>query len=131
MFILFTVISETAVKLLDIQKPLSPFSEIPPTVFNPIIDPLPMTVMVTVAVLPPSCVVAVRMALPAAIPVTRPRLLTVATEVLSELQLTVLLEASAGETVAVSCCVISRGMLAEGGLTLTPVTKVDTPLLSA
>jgi len=91
-----------------------------------------LTVMTLVAVLPPSCVVTVMMALPAAIPVTRPVLLTVETDVLFELQLTLLLVAFEGETVAVNCCVTFTEMLAEVGLTLTPVTGIVVPpLLSA
>ena len=54
------------------------------------------TVMALVAVLPPSWVVTVMVALPRATPVTSPVLLTVATNVLFELQLTVLLVAFEG-----------------------------------
>ena len=60
--------------------------------------------------------------LPAAIPVASPLLLTVATDVLAELQLTVLLVAFEGETVAVSCLFAFTEMLADVGLTVTPVT---------
>ena len=64
------------------------------------------------------------MALPVATPVTRPALVTVATDVLFELQLTVLLVAFEGEMVAVSCWVPFTGMLAEVGFTVTPVTGI-------
>ena len=68
------------------------------------------------------------MVFPAAIPVTSPVLLTVATDVLAELQLTVLLVALEGETVAVSCWVAFTEMLADAGLTVTPVTGTVTGL---
>ena len=63
-------------------------------------------------------------ALPAVTAVTSPVLFTVATDVLSELQLTVLFVASDGETVAVSCCVTLTVTLADIGLKLTPVTGI-------
>ena len=88
-----------------------------------------VTVMTLVAIFPPSCVVTVMVALPCARPVTRPVLFTVATDVLSELQVTVLLVASNGKTVAVSCCVEFTETVAVAGLTLTPVTGI--PVLSA
>src|SRR5687767_5578428 len=64
-----------------------------------------VTVIADVAVLPPSCVVTVIVALPAATPVTRPLLLTVATEELLVDHVTVLFVALEGDTVAVNCCV--------------------------
>ena len=85
-----------------------------------------VTVMILVAVFPPSCVVTVMVALPAAIAVTSPELLTVATDVLSELQVTVLLVASEGKMVAVSCWVPLTGILADIGLKVTPVTGLVT-----
>jgi hypothetical protein len=73
-------------------------------------------------------VVTVIVALPAAIAVTRPELFTVATEVLLLLQLTFLLVASDGCTVAVSCPVCPTVKLKLVGLTVTPVTGiVDDP----
>jgi hypothetical protein len=58
--------------------------------------------------------------------------LTVATEVLSELHKTALLVASKGKTVAVNCCVEFTERLADGGLTLTPETGIAVPpVLSA
>ena len=80
------------------------------------------TVMVLVAVLAPSCVVTVMMAVPGATAVTNPLALTVATAVLLELQLTILFVAFDGETVAVTCCVVAAEMEAEAGETVTPVT---------
>ena len=67
-------------------------------------------------------------AIPSAKPVTRPLLLTVATNALFELQVTVLFVASEGETVAVSCCVPFIEMDARVGFTLTPVTGIITAL---
>jgi hypothetical protein len=64
-----------------------------------------VTVIADVAVLFPSWVVTVIVALPVATPVTTPLEFTVATAVLFELQVTVLFEAFAGATVAVSCVV--------------------------
>ena len=89
--------------------------------------------MILVAVFPPSCVVTVMVALPAATADTSPELLTVATDVLSELQVTVLLVAVEGEIVAVNCCVAFIERLAVAGLTVTPVTAIDStiPLKSA
>ena len=63
-------------------------------------------------------------ALPAVTAVTSPELFTVATDVLSELQLTVLFVAPDGEIVAVSCCVPLTVTLADIGLTLTLVTGI-------
>ncbi len=64
------------------------------------------TILVTVtaheAVLAPSCVVAVMVALPAETAVTRPDAFTVAIAGLLELQVIVLFVAFAGETVAVN-----------------------------
>ncbi len=63
-------------------------------------------------------------AVPAATPVTRPELLTVAIDVFDELQVTFLLVAFDGETVAVSCCVVPTLTEADVGLTVTPVTEM-------
>ena len=60
------------------------------------------TVIAEVAVFPPSAVVTVIVAAPLAFPVTKPVELTVATEVLLDDQLTVLLVALDGATVAVN-----------------------------
>ena len=83
-----------------------------------------LTVIMLVAVLLPSCDVTVMFALPAVTAVTSPELFTVATDVLSELQLTVLFVAPDGEIVAVSCCVPLTVTLADIGLTLTLVTGI-------
>jgi hypothetical protein len=84
-----------------------------------------VTVIVDVAVLAPSCVVTVIVAVPAAIAETNPPVLTVATEVLFAAQLTVLLVAFAGATVAVSCCVVPTAIDADVGETETPVTATE------
>ena len=86
-----------------------------------------LTVMAQVAVLLPSCVVVVMVALPAATPVTRPRLLTVATDDALELQLTVLLAAFEGETVADICCAPFTKMFTNVGLMLTSLTCTVVP----
>ena len=62
-----------------------------------------VTVIVLVAVFEPSVVVTVMVAVPAATPVTRPLLETVAAEVLLELQVTALFVAVEGATVTVNC----------------------------
>jgi hypothetical protein len=90
-----------------------------------------LTVIVLVAILLPSCVVTVMVALPVATPVTSPVLLIVATDVLSELQLTVLLVASEGETVAVSCCISLTEIVADVALTVILVTAIVAELKSA
>jgi hypothetical protein len=124
-----TVRFDPVVKLLAIQNPLSPFSEMLPIVFNPnVVEMTPVTVMAQVAVLLPSCVVTVTVALPGDTAVTSPLVLTVATEVLSELHKTALLVASKGKTVAVNCCVEFTERLADGGLTLTPETGIRTDI---
>jgi putative effector of murein hydrolase len=69
---------------------------------------LAVTVMDEVAVLDPSWVVTVTVAVPAETPVTTPVALTVATEVLPEDQVTFLLVALAGATVAVQGRGIAR-----------------------
>jgi hypothetical protein len=81
-----------------------------------------VTVMALVAVRFPSCVVTVIVADPCPTPVTTPLEFTVATPVLLDDQLTFLLVALAGETVAISCCVPPTLIDAEVGETLTPVT---------
>jgi hypothetical protein len=81
-----------------------------------------LTVIADVAVLLPSCVVTVIVAVPCATPLTNPLALTVATEVLLELQLTVLFVAFDGDTVAVNCVVEPTFTDAVVGDTLTPVT---------
>ena len=60
-----------------------------------------LTVTLQVAVLPPTAVFAVMVAVPAFTPFTTPELLTVATAVLLELHVTLLLGAEDGDTVAV------------------------------
>jgi hypothetical protein len=60
-------------------------------------------------------------------PVTNPLALTVATAVLELDQVTVLLVALSGATVAVSCVVAPTAMDADVGVTLTPVTATVAP----
>ena len=62
------------------------------------------------------------MAVPAATPVTTPKVLTVATELLLEDQVMFLFVALDGATVAVSCWVDPTTTEADAGVTLTPVT---------
>ena len=76
------------------------------------------------AVNPPSAVVAVIVAVPAATAVTRPLALTVATELLVEVQLTFLFDALAGAMVALSCAVAPLRMRKELLSRLTPVTEI-------
>ena len=64
-----------------------------------------LTVIAVVAVKPPSAVVAVMVADPAALAVTTPPAVTEATPDALELQVTVLLVAFSGDTVAVIVCV--------------------------
>ena len=80
--------------------------------------------MILMAVFPPSCVVTVIVALPAAIAVTSPVLSTVATDVLPELQVIFLFVASDGKTKVVNCWVAFTEMVADVGVTLTPVAGV-------
>ena len=77
------------------------------------------------AVLPPSEVVTVMVAEPALTPVTLPLLSTVATAVLDEAQLTALLLASAGETVAVRLSLAPSLRVTLALLTLTPDTEIS------
>jgi len=86
-----------------------------------------LTVIADVAVLLPSLVVTVIVALPAATAVTRPVELTVATEVLLDDQVTAVLVALLGAMVAVSCCVAPVANVADVGLTVTPVTETGLP----
>ncbi len=86
--------------------------------------------MALVAVLPPSCVVTVMVAVPAATAVTRPAVLTVATAVLLLLHVTFLLVALAGATVAVNCCVEPIFTVAVVGLTVTPVTTTGVTVMA-
>lgn len=89
-----------------------------------VLQPTQVVAMVTaqVDVLLPLIVVTVITADPAVIPVTRPVELTVATAVLFEAQLTVLIVAFAGDMVAVNCAVAPVPIVAVDGLTTTPVT---------
>jgi len=84
-----------------------------------------MAVMTQVAVLAPSCVVAVIVAVPAVIAVTNPLVLTVATALLLLLQVIAWLLALAGAMLAVNCCVVFIGMVADAGVTVTPVTGIE------
>jgi hypothetical protein len=81
-----------------------------------------VTVIVDVAVKPPSAVVTVTVAEPAATPVTNPLEFTVATPVLFELQVTLLFVALDGDTVAVSWDVPPTPTETDVGETITPVT---------
>jgi hypothetical protein len=83
-----------------------------------------LTVIAEVAVLLPSAVVTVIVADPVATPVTTPAELTVATELLDVVQLTVLTVALEGATVAVKLVVAPTFTVAEVGLTVTPVTAI-------
>jgi hypothetical protein len=78
-----------------------------PGAFGPlpehVVPGFPVTAIDELAVIAPSCVVTVIVADPTATAVTRPVLLTVATELLDEVHITFLLVAFEGETVAVSC----------------------------
>ena len=56
--------------------------------------------------------------------VTKPVALTVATDPLEVDQITVLLVAFAGATVAVNCCVPPTNIEAVDGATVTPVTNI-------
>jgi hypothetical protein len=81
--------------------------------------------MVLVAVLLPSTVVTVMVVVPAAMPVTKPLALTVAMPGRELVQVTFLLVALSGATVAVSCWVPFTATDADVGLTLTPVTATE------
>jgi hypothetical protein len=83
-----------------------------------------VTVITDVAVYPPSAVVTVIVAVPAAIPDTTPAVLIDATAVLDEAHVTDVLVAPDGAIVAVSVCVLPIATEAVVGLTLTPVTGV-------
>lgn len=84
-----------------------------------------------VAVCEPSCVVAVIVADPAAIPETSPEEFTVAAAVLLELQLTFLLVAFEGVIVAVNCFVVLISMEEAVGDTVTPVTGILRTVIDA
>ena len=81
-----------------------------------------LTVTAQVAVLPPSLVVTVIVAVPAFTPVTTPSEETVATPVLDEVQATVLSVAVDGLTVAVRVAVLPCDRVRVVGETVTPVT---------
>ena len=83
---------------------------------------LGVTVIAAVAVLLPSTVFAVIVAVPSATPFTFPFSSTVATDVLLLSQVTFLFVAFSGATVAVSCTVFLASTVAVEGVTLTPVT---------
>jgi hypothetical protein len=86
-----------------------------------------LTVIADVAVNPPLTVVTVIVALPAATPDTTPAELTVATAVLLELHVTLLLVALVGTTVAVNVVVEPTFTLTDVGATVTPVTGTSVP----
>ena len=81
-----------------------------------------VTVTAQVAVLPPSAVLTVMVAVPALTAVTLPVLSTVAMAVAELVQLTDLLAASDGVTVARSWSLVPSTRERVAGLTLTPVT---------
>ena len=87
----------------------------------------PDTTIEEEAVKPPSAVLAVITADPCVSPVTSPVLLTEAMAGEPELQVTLLLLAVAGVTVAVSCNVSFIAIESEAVVTLTPVTGTFTP----
>ncbi len=80
----------------------------------------------TVAVKPPSAVVAVTWVFPIVTPVTRPLTFTVAMFVSADCQVTALLVASAGSTLAVSCPVAPGATRSGLGVTSTPVAGTTT-----
>ena len=88
------------------------------------------TVITLVAVLEPSCVVTVMVAVPTDTPVTSPLALTVATAVLLLLQVTFWFVAFAGVMVELSCCVPPIRTEAEVGDTLTPVTSIGLTVMT-
>ena len=91
---------------------------------TPVTDTIGLdTVTEHVAFFPPSSVVAVIIAEPAALAVTTPDVETVATDVLLEVQVTDLLVALAGVTVAVRVWVSPTVMDRDELLRLTPVTE--------
>ena len=92
------------------------------------LTPVTGTVTVTehVAVLLPSAVVTVIVAVPAAMAVTKPDVETVATDVLLLFQVTFLFVALEGETVAVSVSVALGARVREVLFKLTPVTGMFT-----
>ena len=73
--------------------------------------------------------VTVIVVVPAVTAVTNPVELTVAIAVLLDDQVTFLFVAVVGATVAVSCVVAPVVMLAVGGVTLTPVTRIEALLV--
>ena len=75
---------------------------------------------------PPSDVVAVIVAVPILAPLTTPRLFTVATLVLLDVQVTVALEALVGWTVVSKVVDCPLGILTVAGITATLVTGVVT-----
>lgn len=85
-----------------------------------------VTVTEHVAFLLPSSVVTVIVVVPAPLAVTNPDAETVATEVLLLLQVTFLLVALEGDTVAVSCSVAFLARVIEDLLSVTPVTGIFT-----
>ena len=84
------------------------------------------TVTVHVSVYPPFADLAVIVAVPADFAVTSPVLSTEAMLELLVLQVTVLLEAVEGATVAVSCLVAPTFKVADSGVTVTPLVGVVT-----
>jgi hypothetical protein len=89
-----------------------------------------LTVITLVAVLEPSAVVTVIVAVPTDKPVTSPVALTVATAVLLLLQVTFWFVALAGAIVAVNCCVPPIKIEAVVGDTLTPVTSIGFTIMT-
>jgi hypothetical protein len=89
-----------------------------------------LTVITLVAVLEPSAVVTVIVAVPTDTPVTSPVALTVATAVFELLQVTLWFVAFAGVMVELSCCVPPINMEAVVGDTLTPVTSIGLTVIT-
>ena len=84
-----------------------------------------VTVMIQTEVKPPSCIVAVMLAEPAAMAVTSPVVaFTVAILTSSLLHVTVWLVALAGSTIAVSVCFSPIVSVKASGSTVTPVTGI-------
>ena len=88
------------------------------------------TEITLVAVLEPSCVVTVMVAVPTDTPVTSPLALTVATAVFELLQVTLWFVAFAGAIVAANCCVPPIKIEAVVGLTVTPVTRIGLTVMT-
>jgi len=108
--------------------PLTVTEAVAGATLTPVTGTTAVTVIALVAVKLPSTVVTVIVAVPVVWPVTKeikPLGLTVATLGLELDQVTFLLVALAGATVAVSCVAVFTGTEVDVGLTLTPVTATE------